>query len=185
MPGAMLIRRYGDGARRHPGRDRQVANRRRLFRHAEVLGLPAGTGAGFVQRPGRREDSEAQREGAELVPRCLADRQLLGQRSRVSSHRADQHDLRAARSVAAGARRRARTLASRGIARITGAQGRSGGDRASNTPRKRVTSCRSSTRCEFRAASTMRRFAKRCWNGSASRSAPASGPSRARSGGSA
>ena len=68
--------RYRHGAGRHPRRDRQVANRRRLLRHAKVPGLPAGTGARVVQRPGGRKDSEAdaRRCAAGISTfRCLAN----------------------------------------------------------------------------------------------------------------
>ena len=97
--------------------------------HAEVPELSAGTRAGVVQRSGRRENSGAQAEGPQLVSRRVADRQLLGRRPRVSSHRADQHDLRAARSAAARARRRARSQLGPASPESRSAQGGSGGDR--------------------------------------------------------
>ena len=74
----------------------QMADRRRLLRHAEMPRLSARLGARVVQRPRCRKDLEAPREGSQLVSRHVADRQLLGQRPRVSSHRADQHDVRPA-----------------------------------------------------------------------------------------
>ena len=111
--------RHGDRARRHSGRNRQVENRRRLLRHAEVPRLPAGTRAGLVQQAGRRKNPRPQGKGAQLVSRRLADRQLLGRRPRLSSHRADQHDLRAARSAAASSSKKASKRPSPAIAKTT------------------------------------------------------------------
>ena len=154
-------------------------------RHAEVPELPAGARAGVVQRSGGREDSRAQAKGAELVSRRVADRQLLGRRPRLSSHGADQHDLRAARSAAAGARRRARSVLRRGIGEIT----------------KRCKAGLAALGIEYatqaghelpqlNAVRDSRRRRRRggpqgaAWSGSASRSAPGSARSKARSGGS-
>ena len=124
-------------------------------------------------------------KGAELVSRRVADRQLLGRRPRVSPHRADQHDVRAARSAAAGAGGRAGSMLRAASPESRGAQGRAGGDRHRVRHAGRATRCRSSTRCGFRRASMTRPCARRCWSDSASKSAPASARSRARSGGSA
>ena len=95
-----------------------------------------------------------QAKGAQLVSRRVADRQLLGRRPRLPSHGPDQHDLRAARSAAARAGRRPRSVLAPGIARITRRSRRAWRRSASTTRRSRATSCRSSTPCGFPRAST-------------------------------
>ena len=61
----------------------------------KCLGCPPGLAPVSFSERAVREDSRPARKGAKLVSRRVADRQLLGRRSRVSPHGADQHDLRA------------------------------------------------------------------------------------------
>ena len=88
--------RCRDFAGRRAGAGRRARHRRLLQRHAKMFGLPAGAVAGDFQRARRRSDSPAQDQGAELVSRSVDDRKILGQRARLSSHRADLDELRAA-----------------------------------------------------------------------------------------
>ena len=80
---------------RRAGAGRRAWHRRLLQRHAEMSGLPAGAVAGDFQRTRHRSDPPAQDQGAELVSRSVDDREILGQRARLSSHRADLDELRA------------------------------------------------------------------------------------------
>ena len=52
--------RYRHGAGRHSRRSRQMATRRRLFRHAEMPQLPAGIGADHVRPEGDGKNSRPQ-----------------------------------------------------------------------------------------------------------------------------
>ncbi len=71
----------------------------------KCLGCPPGLAPVSFSDRAVQKILNRREKGAKLVSRCVADCQLLGRRSRVSSHGADQHDVRAARGVAVGARR--------------------------------------------------------------------------------
>ncbi len=142
-------RRCADRARhRHlaggrSGRDRRLGYRRGLFRNAEMPELPARPGAGVVRPAGRRGLEPAQDEGPELVPRPVDDPALLGERPFLSSHGADQHELRAARGAGTGGRRRTGGADRATRAERPGAARRTGRDGALRWRPPRATACRS------------------------------------------
>src|SRR5208282_1493686 len=68
--------------------------------------LPARAGAGFAKSARDGHGAEKEDESPELVFGCQTARVLLGQRTGVSSYRTHIDELRAARSIAGGARRR-------------------------------------------------------------------------------
>src|SRR4051812_43652998 len=79
---------------------------RRLFRHAKMFERTDGLIARFAEPARDGSCDQAQKESSKLVSRREYARELLGTGTRLSSYRADLDELRAARSVAVGHRRR-------------------------------------------------------------------------------
>ena len=126
----------------------------------------------------------AQDEGPELVPRPDDDPALLGKRPVLSPHRADQHELRAARGARAGRRGGAGGPHRPARAQRPGAARRPGRDGPEPRDRRRPPPAPVDLRPDPRRDRRPGGPPTRCSRTGASRSAAASARSRARPGGS-
>src|SRR3989442_15835062 len=95
--------------------------------------LSAGAGAGFAEPTRARSRRETEEKSPKLVSRRESAGFLLGPGPSLSSHRAHRDELRAARSVAAGAARGPGKPLAPPRAKSSGAQSRAG----RNGPRNR------------------------------------------------
>ena len=104
-------RRRGHLARRDAGAGRRMGHRCDLLGEPEVPLVHAGTFAGFVLRARGRLRQSAQGQDQELVHGHESAARILGRHQpHLSSHRADQFTVRAARGAAADPRGRHREL---------------------------------------------------------------------------
>ncbi len=136
-----LRHRLRDLARRLSGRHRRRRRRRRLLRHAEVPELSARPLAGDLRPARGRASARPHPQGAELVPRPHDAREVLGRGARLSSHGADQHELRALRGAPTRGRGRSRGALRAPPAEPRGARRRARRARSLDGGRGRVGDC--------------------------------------------